>query len=128
MKVLLDTRSFLWFIEGSSKLSTVARSHIENPDNERFLSVASLWEIAIKAGMGRISIAMTMDELIQHEVLGNAITILAIGGRHLEILRQLPFHHRDPFDRLIIAQSLSEGLSIVGNDADFGSYSVSLMW
>ena len=71
---------------------------------------------------------MTMSELIEEEVLGNAISILHVEGRHLDVLRHLPFHHRDRFDRLLIALSLSEGMPIVGKDAEFGRYPVSLLW
>lgn len=107
MKLLLDTHAFLWFIEGNSTLSELARNLIEEQANQRFLSVASLWEIAIKSSIGKLELKMTLTELVEREVYGNAIELLEIQPEHLDELTKLPFHHRDPFDRLILAQSLT---------------------
>lgn len=124
MRLLLDTHTFLWFIGGSSKSSGAARRSIEDPTNERFLSVASLWEMAIKASIGRLKLALPFTELVKEEVLGNATELLAIRPAHLDELAKLPFHHRDPFDRLIIAQGLTEEILIVSKDeaSDFQTH------
>ncbi|MBN8559446.1 MAG: type II toxin-antitoxin system VapC family toxin [Leptolyngbya sp. UWPOB_LEPTO1] len=128
MRLLLDTHAFLWFIAGSSDLSNKARTLIEDPNNQRFLSVASLWEMSIKVSIGKLDIGMTFTELMQHEVYGNAIEVLQIRSEHLDALAKLPFHHKDPFDRLIIAQSLAESTPLVSKDGEFGNYSVTLLW
>jgi PIN domain nuclease of toxin-antitoxin system len=128
VRLLLDTHTFLWFIGGSSKLSGEARRLIEDPGNERFLSVASLWEMAIKVSIGRLKLALSFTELVEREVRGNAMELLTIRPEHMDELARLPFHHRDPFDRLIVAQSLTDGIPIISKDKVFESYPVSLLW
>lgn len=128
MRLLLDTHTFLWFIGGSSKLSVAARTLIEDPANERFLSVASLWEMSIKASLGRLKLALPFTDLVQGEVLGNAMELLAIRPTHLDVLAKLPFHHKDPFDRLIVAQAMAEAMPIVSKDKAFENYPVGLLW
>jgi PIN domain nuclease of toxin-antitoxin system len=128
VRLLLDTHTFLWFIGGSSKLSGDARSLIEESGNERLLSVASLWEMAIKVSVGRLKLDLSFAELVDREVRGNAMKLLTIRPEHMDKLARLPFHHRDPFDRLIVAQSMSEGIPIISRDKAFESYPVSLLW
>lgn len=128
MKILLDTHTFLWFIDGSLNLSDTAKKLIEQPSNQRFLSIASLWEMSIKISIGKLQLGMTMTELVKHQVYGNAIELLEIRPEHLDELAKLPFHHKDPFDRLIISQSLGENISIVTRDSVFASYPVQLVW
>lgn len=128
MKILLDTHTFLYFITGSTNLSTVARTAIETPNNHRFLSIASLWEIAIKVGIQKLEVGMSMSELVRRQVHGNAIEILQIESHHLDHLVTLPFHHKDPFDRLMIAQSFSENIPLVTKDGIFSAYGVSMIW
>ncbi len=106
MRILLDTHAFLYFISGGSELSPVARAAIENPSHQRFLSIVSLWEIAIKVSIQKLEVGMTMSELVTREVRGNAIDILQIEPQHLDYLSNLPFHHKDPFDRSIVATSV----------------------
>jgi PIN domain nuclease of toxin-antitoxin system len=98
MRLLLDTHAFLWFIMGSANLSVNARALIENPANERLLSIASLWEIAIKTSLGKLALAGSFDELIPAQLSLNGIDLLSIKVSHLSTLTTLPFHHRDPFD------------------------------
>lgn len=128
MRLFLETHVFLWFIAGSSDLSNKARTLIEDPNNQRFLSVESLWEMSIKVSIGRLDIGMTFTELMQHEVYGNAIEVLQIQSEHLDALAKLPFHHKDPFDRLIIAQSLAESMPLMSKDGEFGNYPITLLW
>lgn len=128
MRVLFDTHTFLWFIEGDSRIGVDARREILEPGNERFLSVASLWEIAIKASTGKLEQHSSFEDLIRVQVFGNAIDLLAISAKHLDIVQTLPFHHRDPFDRLLIAQSLSENLVLLSRDRAFSAYGVQLLW
>jgi len=128
MKLLLDTHTFLWFIGGNLNLSNTARNAIENISNQRFISIATLWEISIKVSIGKLNLGLTLTELVEQEVYGNAIEILEISSQHLDELVKLPFHHKDPFDRLIIAQSLVEDTTLVSKDAAFQNYSIKLLW
>lgn len=128
MRLLLDTHAFLWFIEGSTNLSERARKLIEDADNQRFLSIASIWEIAIKVSLNKLELKMTLSELVKQQVRGNAIEVLEIEPEHLDILVSLPFYHKDPFDRLIIAQSLTDELPILSKDTAFHDYSVRVLW
>lgn len=128
MRLLLDTHTSLWFIGGSDELSCTARKLIEDPNNQRLLSVASLWEMAIKVSVGRLKLALSFTELVEREIRGNAMELLAIRPDHLDELAKLPFHHRDPFDRLIVAQGLTEDVPIISRDRAFESYSVKLLW
>ena len=128
MRLLLDTHTFLWFIEGNDSLSDAARAAIENFANQKLLSIASLWEIAIKVSIGKLEVEMPMTELVEEQVFGNAFGILSILPKHLNELSELPFHHKDPFDRLIIAQGLAEKMSIITIDKAFKDYSVRIVW
>ena len=128
MKFLLDTHAFLWFIMGSANLSGNARTLIEDPANERLLSVASLWEVAIKASLGKLTLSGPFADLIPSQLTLNGIDLLNIKVDHLSRLTTLPFHHRDPFDRLIAAQALVENLPVVGIDAALDSYGVTRRW
>lgn len=128
MRLLLDTHAFLWFIMGSANLSVNARALIENPANERLLSVASLWEVAIKVSLGKLTLSAPFDELIPAQLKLNGIDLLSIKVDHLSTLTTLPFHHRDPFDRLIIAQSMVEKLPVISIDAAFDIYGVTRNW
>ena len=128
MKLLLDTHSFLWFIGGSSRLSLTARNLIEDSENQRLLSMASLWEMAIKVSIGKLRLAGRFDELILEQMNLNGIDVLDIRTEHVAQVVNLPFHHRDPFDRLLIAQAKVEGIPIVGADDTFDAYTITRMW
>jgi PIN domain nuclease of toxin-antitoxin system len=128
MKLLLDTHSFLWFIDGNPRLSSSARQLIEDPANERLLSVASLWELAIKHSMGRITFAQPFPTIISNQLQRNSIQVLDITIAHVAHVTVLPFHHRAPFDRMLIAQAIAEPLPIVGIDAAFDAYGITRLW
>ena len=128
MRLLLDTHAFLWFIMGSANLSANARRLIENPAHERLLSVVSLWEIAIKTSLGKLTLSAPFDKLIPAQLKLNGIDVLNIEVDHLSTLTSLPFHHRDPFDRLLGAQALVEELSIISLDGAFDIYGVTRLW
>ena len=98
MRVLLDTHAFLWFVGGDARLSGYARSLITDPANARLLSVGSLWEMAIKANLGRLRLELPFPELVERQVRGNAIDVLPVRPAHLDEVARLPLHHRDPFD------------------------------
>ena len=128
MKYLLDTHTLLWFLMGDKKLSHKARRLIDNPENKKLLSIASLWEIAIKVSVRKLVLDKSFERLFPEQLHFNRIEILDITVNSLTKLTTLPFHHRDPFDRLIIAQALVEKLPIIGTDAVFDAYGVSREW
>ena len=128
MKYLLDTHTLLWFLKGDKKLSAKARELIDNPRNAKFLSIASLWEIAIKVSLKKLVLDKSFERLFPEQLHFNRIEILDITIDSLTKLTTLPFHHRDPFDRLIIAQALVEGLPIIGADTAFDAYGISREW
>jgi PIN domain nuclease of toxin-antitoxin system len=122
VRFLLDTHTFLWFINGDTKLSPYARQQIENAENTRLLSTASLWEMAIKVSTGKLKLGMSFTELYTIHIQGNAIEILEMTSEHLDILKTLPFHHKDPFDRMIISQGIAENIPILSHDELFDNY------
>ena len=128
MRLLLDTHSFLWFIGGSASLSPTARTFIEDVDNQPLLSMASLWEMAIKLSIGKLSLGKPFERLIPEQMRLNGIELLQIEIPHIIVVTKLPFHHRDPFDRLLIAQAMVEQISIVSSDPAFDSYSIKRLW
>jgi PIN domain nuclease of toxin-antitoxin system len=125
---LLDTHTFLWFIGGNNQLSSQARTLIEDEDNDRLLSVASLWEMAIKVSMDKLEVPLPFTRLVRQHVTGNAIEVLSIEPEHLDQQRTMPFHHRDPFDRLILAQAIAEELPVISRDDAFEDYPVRVRW
>ncbi len=127
MRLLLDTHAFLWFIGGDRQLSMSARRLIEDESNIRYLSIASAWEIAIKVGVGKLDLRMPLAAFWD-QIPGNGITLLSIGIEQLSVIAELPLHHRDPFDRLLIAQTLAERLPIVSADALFDTYPITRLW
>lgn len=128
MKLLLDTHTFIWFIEGNAQLSTAARTLIEDGTNDVLLSVGSLWEMAIKASLGKLSLGQPFEALMPAQLTLNSIELLNITVDHTAKVTSLPFHHRDPFDRLLIAQALVDDIPIVGVDAVFDAYVVKRFW
>ena len=128
MRVILDTHAFPWFIAGSALLSPQARTVIDDPATDPFLSVASLWEMAIKTSLGKLSIGGPFGTYIPAQLQRNGITLLGITVDHAAQVATLPFHHRDPFDRLIVAQAISEQVPIVSADAALSAYSVTCIW
>jgi PIN domain nuclease of toxin-antitoxin system len=128
MRLLLDTHAFLWFIMGSPNLSAEARALIEDETNERFLSAASLWEMAIKSSTGKLTLSAPFDVLIPRQLSLNGIGLLGIEVAHAAVVSTLPFHHRDPFDRLLVAQAIVESIPIVSVDTAFDIYAVTRLW
>ena len=128
MNILLDTHAFLWFIAGDKRLSSKAREAIESEDNLIHVSVASLWEIAIKCSLGRLTLAGPFDEWIPRLLEHNGFDVLPINLDHLSKTVSLPFEHRDPFDRILVAQCLVDDLTMVSRDSVFESYGVKRIW
>ena len=124
MNLLLDTQAFLWFEAGDSRLSATARQAITNKLNVKFISLASYWEIAIKNSLGKLDLQVPFDDLLNLQGYSH----LQISGEHLKALRKMPLHHRDPFDRLIIAQALHENFDVVSSDTQFDVYGIKRIW
>jgi PIN domain nuclease of toxin-antitoxin system len=128
MEYLLDTHSFLWFINGDDQLSLKAKNTIADPNSIKFISIASFWEIAIKVNLGKLSLDMAYQDLRQH-IIANGFEVLPITFEHTIELTGLELFHRDPFDRIIIAQALSEKLIVISKDGNFSKYSeLKLLW
>ena len=127
-RALLDTHAFIWFIGGDPRLGRVARALLDDRENEILISVASLWEIAIKHSLGKLTLERPFTEFIPEQLDRQQIKILPITLKHLAEVDRLPFHHRDPFDRLIVAQSLSEAIPVVSADAALDPYGLDRIW
>jgi PIN domain nuclease of toxin-antitoxin system len=128
MNLLLDTQTFLWFIDGSTRLSPSARELIEDQGNAKLVSVVSLWEMGLKISLGRLELAQPFEELIPAQMRMNGFGLLPLRISHIAKIVSLPFHHRDPFDRLLVGQCLVESLSLVSVDPAFDKYSVRRLW
>jgi len=126
--VLLDTHSFLWFVFNDPKLTMPAKLAIEDPSNIVLISPTSYWEIAIKISAGKYRLKRSYDEFWQRGMLDNNITVLPIELRHTSRLISLPFHHKDPFDRLLVAQALTEQLPLVSGDTNLDAYGIQRIW
>ncbi len=128
MKLLLDTHTLLWFIVGSANLSADARNLIEDESNEKFVSIVSIWETAIKVSIGKMSLSASFDVLFPHQLEVNGFELLPVKVAHTSVVTILPFHHRDPFDRLLIAQSIEEKMTLVSVDKVFDDYRITRLW
>jgi PIN domain nuclease of toxin-antitoxin system len=127
MKLLLDTHAFLWFIDDSPRLSAQAKALLES-DVELLISAASLWEIAIKSSLGKLALSQPYETFIPQQLEHNSIEILPIVLEHISAVATLPFHHRDPFDRLLLAQAMVEQLPVVSADTVFDMYAIERLW
>ncbi len=128
MRVLLDTQAFLWMISGAAEFSSKARKIVTAPDNVLLLSLASIWEIAIKSSIGKLKIAEPIATFLPAQLQANGIEQLDISFRHVARVAALPFHHRDPFDRLLVCQAVEEGLTLVSADPVFDRYKIPRIW
>ncbi len=127
MAFLLDTHAFLWFVSGDDQLPAKIRSKIEDVNKPCFLSAVSLWEITIKHQLGKLKLNISLEKLFEY-VQRNQIEIIQITPDHLLALSVLPYHHNDPFDRLIISQSIAENLVLVSRDTQLKKYKVKIQW
>ncbi len=124
--VLLDTHAFLWWCTDSPELSRKARKTIA--EQSCFVSLASTWEIAIKLSLGKLKLPNAFDRYITEQMQMNGFSEIHIGFRHIAACAKLPWHHRDPFDRMLIAQALEEEIPVVSRDAIFAQYGVRRIW
>lgn len=128
MKLLLDTHTLLWFGLADPRLSDGARSLIADSGNDVYLSPASYWEIAIKLSLGKYKLVEDLVPFMERQIEQNDLQILHISLEHVGALVGLPFHHKDPFDRLLIAQAMVEQVPLVSADAVFDRYAVTRFW
>lgn len=128
MPALIDTHTFLWLTGDTSRLSPTARSFMEDKSNQLLLNIASGWEIAVKLSIGKLKVALPLDELLTAAAARAVVQLTPITNAHVIAVSRLPFHHRDPFDRLMAAHCLTEGLPIVSQDAVFDTYGVRRIW
>jgi PIN domain nuclease of toxin-antitoxin system len=128
MTLLLDAHALLWFLWADPRLSAVAKALIEDPQNRKLVSVATCWEIAIKAGLGKLVLGEPSRSFLSREIARNSFDLLAITFDHATGVETLPRHHGDPFDRLLITQALAESVAIVSADAVFDAYGVQRLW
>lgn len=128
MRLLLDTHAFLWFALDDPKLSSAARSAITDPNNELLISPATYWEIGIKVSLRKYSLAVDLGEFLERQTRAIGLSTLPITVAHAARVAVLPFHHRDPFDRLLAAQCLVEGVAIVSADEVFDAYALPRIW
>lgn len=127
MKLLLDTHALLWFQAGDRRVSRTARQAMEAADAELLVSAASVWEMAIKASLGRLRLPYELDAYIA-EKIGQGYRMLSVSWAHAAKAQTLPWHHRDPFDRLLAAQALTERCTLVSRDRVFRKYGVEIVW
>lgn len=128
MKLLLDTHAFLWMSLDDPQLSETARQRLSDTSNELFLSAASYWEIAIKISIGKYILSEPLAEFVKREMTANDLKTMPIAVDHVGQLSGLPFHHKDPFDRMLVAQAVVEGLQLVSCDSIFDQYGVTRIW
>lgn len=128
MKLLLDTHAFIWWDSEPTRLSSRALAVCQDSENTLLLSVASAWEMQIKIQLGKLRLGLPLGKLIENQQSVNSLEILRIGLEHVLALDQLPSVHKDPFDRLLVAQARIEGARLVTNDPVMANYPVEVIW
>lgn len=128
MKLLLDTHTFIWWSSEPEKLSSDVLAYLDDEDNELILSVVSVWEIQIKSQLGKLKLNVPLEELVESQRQANGVQVLPVQLDHVLALNALPALHKDPFDRLLIAQGQIEDANIVSRDKIFGGYPVKVLW
>ena len=126
-RYLLDTHTFLWLASDDPRLAPRAREVFVDGGDACFLSVASIWEMAIKASLGKLSLDTSLEQLVRGGV-ARGIRLLDVTATHAYHVERLPFHHRDPFDRLLVAQAAHEGMHLITADAQFDAYQIRRVW
>jgi PIN domain nuclease of toxin-antitoxin system len=128
VNVLIDTHALLWIAGDENKVSARARSVFLNPRNGLYFSAANLWEMAIKISIKKLNLGSTLDDFIEDHIVGNGILLLPIKPSHVVRIATMPFIHRDPFDRLMVAQALAENMRILSSDRQLDGYSIQRIW
>ena len=128
MNLLLDTHAFLWFVLDSPQLPDKSRIIIEDHSVTVLVSMASIWEMAIKVSLGKLTLPMSFAQFIPDQLIQNHMLLLPIAIPHVQQVAQIPFHHRDPFDRLLVSQCLVEGMPIISHDVSLDAYGIHRIW
>lgn len=127
-RALIDTHVFIWWTGEPQRLSKLAHDFLVNPENKPALSFASIWEMQIKLSLGKLTLKTSLPELVDDEIGRNGLSLLPIELHHIYALSNLPPYHRDPFDRLLIAQSISEEMPVISIDDKFDVYGIQRLW
>jgi PIN domain nuclease of toxin-antitoxin system len=128
MRLLLDSHTVIWWVDQDQLLSRAAHAAITDPANDLLVSAATIWEIAIKVGLGKLSLSMPYREWMSQAIADLGVNVLPITVEYADVQANLPMHHRDPFDRLLVAQAQVERISIVSADPDFDQYGINRLW
>jgi PIN domain nuclease of toxin-antitoxin system len=128
MRLLLDSHALIWYVDQDHLLSQAAHAAITDPNNDLLLSAATIWEIAIKTGLKKLTLALPYHQWMNQAIADLDLAVLPITVEYANVQAGLPDHHRDPFDRLLIAQAITEGVPIISADASFDAYSVTRLW
>jgi PIN domain nuclease of toxin-antitoxin system len=127
-RAILDTHALLWLMEDDPRLGSRAKATIEAGEVPLFVSYASLWEIAVKQSIGKLALSLPLAEFVSNRILAVDLSLLPIRVRHIVRCAELPMHHRDPFDRLLVAQCLSDDMGILSRDHRLDAYGVERIW
>jgi PIN domain nuclease of toxin-antitoxin system len=127
MRYLLDTHAFLWLATDDPQLTATARAIFIDSEQECFVSAASVWEMAIKSSLGKLMLATSLSHLVRGG-LERGLRLLDVTANHAYLIEHLPFHHRDPFDRILVAQALHEGMNLISGDGQLDAYAVTRIW
>jgi PIN domain nuclease of toxin-antitoxin system len=128
MRLLLDTNALIWYVDQDHLLSPAAHAAITAPQNDLLLSAAAIWEVAIKVGMKKLTLSLPYRQWMQQAIADLGLSVLPITIEYADVQAALPWHHRDPFDRLLIAQALTEHCALISVDAAFDPYGVARVW
>jgi PIN domain nuclease of toxin-antitoxin system len=128
MRLLLDTHALIWAVHQPDRLGSRARSALEDAANELLISAATIWEIAIKTGLGKLTLSVPYREWMDRAIADLGSTILPITVEYADAQTRLPGHHRDPFDRMVVAQAMAERIPLVANEDMVDQYGVSRLW
>ncbi|NQZ64637.1 type II toxin-antitoxin system VapC family toxin [Crocosphaera sp.] len=128
MKYLLDTHSLIWFFAGHPNLSNKVREIMEDDNHQKLISLVSVWEMGIKQSKGKFNLFLPLEDYINNNIKLEDFDLLPIKLNHVSLITSLPFHHNDPFDRLLIAQSIIENIPILSKDIAFDAYDVNRLW
>ncbi|MGH6943805.1 MAG: type II toxin-antitoxin system VapC family toxin [Geminicoccaceae bacterium] len=128
MKLLLDTHALLWWVFDDPQLSRTAHAALSDPDNGVFVSAVSIWEIAIKVSLNKLPLPLEIDQQLPHVIAATGFTALPVTPEHAYGVRHLPWHHRDPFDRLLVSQARNDDLVMLTNDVLIRRYEVQALW
>ena len=126
--MLLDTHAWLWFVLGDAQLSRAARAAIEDSADEKLGSPASYWELAVEIGIGKYALPQPYETFMAHAVGGQGFVVLPVLPKHTAVLCSLAFHHRDPFDRILVAQAMAEQVPLISTDRTLDAYPVRRIW